>query len=131
MKLIEHVKDRWITWRTGKNKTQREWEAWQNENINWRATNITQMFAKFKHVIEVDPYKFLVDEAICWVPHPKSRQYFWPRRELGNNCVWTTQRVFWDTWTNSWMINEIGGEDRVFVATNNDEDAIMIALRWA
>jgi hypothetical protein len=30
-----------------------------------------------------------------------------------------------------WNINEIGGEDRVFVATNSDGDAIMIALKWS
>ena len=130
MKIVDRLKDRWLTWVTGKTRERREWEAWQQVTINQRAETIQDMFKNFRHVIEVDPEKFLVDHAIVWVPHPDARQYFWPQRELGDNCVWTTQRVFWDIRTNSWSINEIGGEDRVFVATNNDEDAIMIALRW-
>lgn len=130
MKIFDDLQDRWITRRTGKNKVQREYDAWYTKHVNWHADTINKMFEKFKYVIEVDPDKFLVDDAIAWVPHPDVRQYFWPERAFGNNCVWTIQRVFWDTWTNSWMINEIAGEDRVFVATNNDQDAIMLALRW-
>lgn len=131
MKYIDTIKDRWLTWRTGKSKDRREWEAWKEATINQRAETIQDMFKNFRHVIEVDPEKFLVDHAITWVPHPDARQYFWPRRELGNNCVWTTQRVFWDTWTNSWTINELAGEDRVFVATNNSVDAVVISLKWS
>lgn len=131
MKIIDNLKDRWITWRTGKTRNRREWEAWRDSTVAWRAETIQGMFKNFRHVIEVDPEKFLVDDAISWVPTPAARQYFWPVRELTDACVWTTQRVFWDTWTNSWYINEIAGEDRVFVATNNEEDAVMIALRWA
>jgi hypothetical protein len=130
MKLIEYAKDKWLTWRTGKNKAEREWHAWYNENVNWRANDITDMFKNFEHVIEVDYDKFLWDNGLSWVPHPKAKQYFWPRRELGNNCVWRMERVIWNPWDRRWHINEIGGEDRVFVATNNKEDAIMIALQW-
>ena len=131
MKIIDNIKDRWLTYRTGKSKSQREWEAWYNENVNWRANDIADMFKNFKHVIEVDPNKFLWDGGLAWVPHPKAKQYFWPERELGNNCVWRFERVGWDKWDQRWPINEIGGGDRVFVATNNKEDAIMIALQWS
>ena len=130
MKLLDNIKDRWATWRTGKDRTQREWEEWYNTNVNWRAYNITNMFENFKHVIEVDPNRFLWDAGLDWVPHPDVKQYFWPHRPLGENCVWRLERVVRSQWDNRWHLTGIGGEDRVFVATNSDEDAIMITLKW-
>jgi hypothetical protein len=126
MKLIDDIKDRWITWRTGKSRTEREWEAWYNTNVNWRAHDITNMFEKFKHVIEVDTNRFLWDAGLDWVPHPDAKQYFWPQRPLGENCVWRLERVSWNPWEKRWNITTMGEEDKVFVATNSDEDAIMI-----
>ena len=141
MKLLDNIKDRWITWRTGKSRAVREWEAtqkqarrdweaWYNTNVNWRAYDITNMFENFKHVIEVSTDKFLWDGGLDWVPHPDAKQYFWPHRPLGENCVWRLERVSWNPWEKRWNINEIAGEDKVFVATNSDEDAIMITLKW-
>jgi hypothetical protein len=131
MKLIDKVKDTWLTHRTGMNKADRDYKAWYDANVNWRASDITDMFKNFEHVIEVNPNKFLWDGGLSWVPHPKAKQYFWPERELGKNAVWRFERVVWDKWDQRWHINGLGGEDRVFVATNNEKDAIMIALQWA
>jgi hypothetical protein len=36
----------------------------------------------------------------------------------------------WNQWTEEWDINGMGDRDKVFVATNNDADAIMIALKY-
>jgi hypothetical protein len=36
-----------------------------------------------------------------------------------------------DRWDHHWHIDEFGGEDKVFVATNSNEDATMLALRYA
>lgn len=130
MKLLDNIKDRWITWRTGKSLTERDWEAWYNTSVNWRACNITNMFENFKHVIEVDTNRFLWDGISGWVPHPDVKQYFWPQRSLGENCVWRLEQVTWNPWEKRWNIAELGGEDKVFVATNSDEDAIMITLKW-
>lgn len=131
MKLLDDIKDRWITWRTGKSPTEREWEAWYNTNVNWRAHDITNMFENFKHVIEVDTNRFLWDAGLDWVPHPDAKQYFWPQRPLGESCVWRLERVTWNPWEKRWNITGLGSEDKVFVATNSDEDAIMITLKWA
>lgn len=130
MKLWDKIKDRWITWRTGKSKEQRDWEAWYEANVDYRAGNIPSMFRNFKHVIEVDFDKFITDGGMAWVPVEDARQYFWPQRELGKNCVWRIERVFWDQWHKCWHLNDIGGEDRVFVATNSDKDAVMISLKY-
>lgn len=129
--MIEWLKDRWLTWRTGKDKKQREWEAWYEVNVVYRASSITNMFQHFKHVIEVDTNKFMdLDEPFGWVPCDDALQYFWPARELGDNAVWRFERVMLDKWTNTWYVNGLGDEDKVFVATNNDEDATMIALKY-
>lgn len=132
MKFIDNLKDRWLTWRTGKDKTQREWEAWYHENVNVLANDITQMFEKFKYIIEVDPNKFVNhNEPFTWVPIDKAKQYFWPQRELGRNAVWRIERVTWNQWDKRWHINGIGDQDKIFVATNDKNDAIMIALQWS
>ena len=131
-RLKERLKDWYLTKKTGKDKSQREWEAWYDQNVNYRATKIRDMFKNFKHVIIVNTDKF-VDHAepFAWVPCKDARQYFWPARPLGENCVWRFERVIncpataWE-----WEINEIGGEDMIFVATNNERDAVMIALKY-
>ena len=130
MKLIDNIKDRCITWRTGKDREQREWEAWYEANVVYRAHDITNMFKNFKHVIEVDWNKFIVDGGISWVPRPDARQYFWPARPLGENCVWRMERVSWNPWDRRWHLDDLTGEDRVFIATNSDADAVMIALKY-
>ncbi len=129
--LKERIVDWYLTKRTGKDKSTREWEAWYNENVVWRADTIPNMFKNFEHVIEVDWRKFITDGGMgCWVPVESARQYFWPQRELGSNCVWRMERVIWDKWDRCWHINGLGDEDKIFVATNDERDAMMIALKY-
>jgi hypothetical protein len=47
MRFLDNIKEHWITWRTGSNRNQREWKAWYNANVNWRATDITNMYRVF------------------------------------------------------------------------------------
>jgi hypothetical protein len=130
-KLKDYIVDKWLTWRTGKSKAEREWEAWYEVNVVYRASTIPNMFRHFKHVIPVSHEKFLdYNEPFAWVPVDDAMQYFWPARELGNNAVWRIERVIWDKWENCWHINGLGDEDKVFVATNSDKDAMMIALKY-
>jgi hypothetical protein len=130
-KLKEYLVDKWLTWRTGNDKSTREWQAWYESNVNYRASDITDMFKNFKHVIEVDLDKFVNhSEPFTWVPNNDAKQYFWPARPLGENAVWRFERVSWNEWDHRWHINGIFGEDRIFVATNNDRDAILIAMKY-
>lgn len=130
-KLKEHFVDKYLTWRTGKDKSTREWEAWYDANVNYRASDITDMFKNFKHVIIVDVDKFTNPcEPFAWVPCDDAKQYFWPQRPLGENAVWRFERVIWDKWDQRWHVNGLGDEDKIFVATNNDKDAMMIALKY-
>lgn len=121
----------YLTWRTGKGRVEREWEAWYDINVNWRARDITDMFKNFRHVVQVDPDRFFDHgDPFAWVPNAEAAGYFWPQRPLGQNAVWRFERVLWNPWSQRWELNEIGGLDRVFVATNSDEDAVMISLRF-
>lgn len=129
-KLKDYIVDKWLTWRTGKPKAEREWQAWYEENVVYRASTIPNMFQNFKHVIIVDPNKFMLEDPFAWRPCDDAQQYFWPARELGNNAVWRFERVIWDQWDKCWHINGLGDEDKVFVATNSDKDAMMIALKY-
>lgn len=129
--LKDYIIDKWLTWRTGKDKSQREWEAWYEVNVVYRAGDITNMFQNFKYIIEVDTAKFTDPaEPFGWVPCNDARQYFWPARKLGNNAVWRFERVMWDKWDQRWHINGLGDCDKIFVATNNSRDATMIALKY-
>jgi hypothetical protein len=131
LKLKDYVKDKYLTWRTGKDKAQREWEAWYEVNVVYRANTIDNMFQHFKHIITVNPELFFDRcEPFAYVPNEDARQYFWPQRPVTDTCVWRFERVIWDKWSNSWMINGLGDRDKVFVATNNDRDAMMIALKF-
>jgi hypothetical protein len=130
--MIEWIRDWYLTRKTGKTKAEREFIAWYEQNVNYRATRIKNMFENFEHVVIVDLNKF-VDHAepFAWVPCADARQYFWPARPLGENAVWRFERVIncpataWE-----WEVNELGGEDKIFVATNNEQDAMMIALKY-
>ena len=131
-KFWDKVTDWYLTRKTGKNQAEREWEAWYEVNVVYRAHTIENMFMNFKHIIEVDTAKFTNPyEPFTWVPCDDAKQYFWPARPLGENAVWRFERVSRDRWDHRWHIDEFGGEDRIFVATNNERDAIMIALKYS
>jgi hypothetical protein len=130
MKIFEHLKEKYLTWRTGKSKDERDWEAWYNTNVVYTTSNITNMFMHFEHVIIVDHEKFFQFDPFTWVPCEEAKQYFWPARPLGENCVWRFERVRLDHWDNRWYLDDFG-EDKVFVATNNGADATMLALMFA
>lgn len=128
----ERLVDAWLTWYTKKSKEQRTWEAWYETNVVYRASTIDNMFMHFKHIIVVDPDKFFDwCEPFCYVPTENARQYFWPQRKLGNNAVWRFERVTWNQWDQQWHVNGLGDRDKVFVATNSDEDALLISLRYS
>jgi len=133
MNIKERISDWYLTKKTGKNKTQREAEEWFNQNVNIRANRINDRYRNFKHIFSVSPDKFFDhSEPFGWVPCTDARKYFWPHRQLGDNAVWGWHRVIKSPSTgNDWEINEIGGEDIVFVATNNGEDAVIMALKYS
>lgn len=130
MKIRERITDWYLTRKTGKTKAERDWEEWYNENVIYRADSIKHMFRHFKYVIEVDFNKFITDDGLAWVPVEDARKYFWPQRELATTCVWRIEQVRKGQW-GEWQIDNCWGADKIFVATNSPEDAMMITLLYA
>jgi len=132
MSLKERVVDWYLTKKTGSTRAEREYLAWYESTINHRATRIRDIFCNFEHIIIVDPDKFFAYDPFVWALKKDAKQYFWPQRALGENSVWRWERVIRAPSTgNEWSVNELGGEDTVFVATNSERDAIMIALKYS
>lgn len=127
------VMDWYLTRKTGKRREDREYESWLAHNVNRRASQIRHgIFQHFRHVIVVNPDKFFdLQEPFSWVPCQDARQYMWPERALGDNMVWLFERVTHSDYENDWVINALGDRDLVFVATNNDSDAAMLAIKYS
>lgn len=129
--VYENSKERWITWRTGKDKIQREWEAWCDVTVHRRANTVEDYYCNFKHIIEVDPAK--VYDPACpfgWTYVKDFQQFAFPNRALGENTMCEWFRCLDKSWDGKTHINEIGGGDHLFAATNNDKDAIIITLKY-
>lgn len=129
--MLDFFVDKYLSWKTGKDRSTREWEKWYHETVVFRASTIENMFMNFKHVIIVDADRFMDSDSLyTWTPNADARQYFWPARDTTTCAVWRIERVRRDRWDDRWHKDEIAGEDKVFVATNNDEDAMMIGLKF-
>lgn len=130
--MIERIKDWWLTRRTGLTREEREYKAWIAANIDRRASTPTEMFRNFKHIVVVDYWKYFDHHHPLGLPVVESaEQYYWPNRPIGQCAVHTIVRGGLDWWTNDFFIHDLGNEDRVYVATNNSEDATMIALKYS
>jgi hypothetical protein len=130
--MIEYIVDKWLTWRTGLNKEDRDWYKWQGGHIVERATTIENMFMHFKHIIPVSTKIYDLNYPFGWVPCEDFKQYLYPNRALGDNTVYYFARGYRDQWDGKFHLHDIRAEqDQVFVATNNERDAIMIALKYS
>lgn len=126
--MREWIVDCWLTWRTGKDRQQRAYEAWYYTTVNIRASTAEDMYKNFKYLIQVDDRKFLVHHMLT-EPRDDLREYRCPQRELGDNMLWTILRGE-ELPDGKFHITDFGNEDRVYVTTNNSEDAVMLALKY-
>ena len=131
--MIEYLKDKYLTWRTGYNKSGRAYIKWSEETIVRSAYTIEDMFVNFKYILPVTVDIFDHDEPFGWVTNEDFEQYRYPNRELGNNTEYFFARGYRDPQDGKFYLSELLGSnhDQVFVATNNDSDAVMIALQWS
>lgn len=135
--MIDWIVDKYLTWKTGKNKSQRDFEQWRATAFVFYSDTVEGYFYKFKYVIEIDPEKVYNDKfnesSFNELPFNGAfEEYMYPRRSLGQNVV-----VYWFRCTTSYHwdgkihIDECFGEDRLFAATNSEEDAVQIALKFS
>ena len=127
--MKDWIKDKYLTWRTGKNKQRRAYDTWYNSTVNVRAKSVEEMFANFEYVFRVNPNKFLIWHFAI-EPKDDLSEYRYPQRELGDNLLWTVQRGDPNFWDNGFAITDPTEEDLVYLATNNSEDAVMLALKY-
>lgn len=112
---------------------QRVWLNWYDLNVNRRAGTVQQVYAKFDHIIEVDHKTFLCQDFSPWHPVQEFDGLRFPARQLDECAVWDWFRGEWeqhDSFCRVFRINDFTGGDHVFVATNNQRDAVWIALKW-
>ena len=129
--MIEYIVDKYLTWRTGYDKQTREYLKWYDETIVSRASTIENMFMNFKYIVPVSTGIFDLHEPFGWAPCDDFKQYLYPTKELGDNTVFYFARGGRSNWDGCFHFNEMYGGDQVFVATNNERDAVMIALKYS
>lgn len=130
--VFEYLQDRYLTWHTGLCREDREFREWVDRTVVHNATTIENMFQNFRHIVPVSTRIFDLDEPFGWVPCSQFREFLYPQRPLGSNAVYYFARGYRDAWDGRFHISDLGAEqDQVFVATNSDPDAVIIALRWS
>lgn len=130
--MWERIKDGWLTWRTGLDKKARDYFAWEQAHIVHRADTVDNYFQGFKHIIALDYKKVYTEYQPMFGMYPNAEflSYMYPNRPLGNNCAYRDFRGTWNQWDKRFHITDFGDTDHTFIATNNEEDAIMLALKW-
>ena len=124
--------EKYLTWKTGISTEDRAYREWYDQTVVYRASTAEDMFKNFKHVITVDYQKIFIWWHPFGVPLVNdATQYFWPAKPTGECAVYRILRGEKDPYDNRFHITDFGGEDRVYVATNNSKDAMMIALKYA
>jgi len=132
MRITEYIKDKYLTWYTGLTTQERNWLKWEKENIVYGSSTIENMFMNFKYIVPVSTNIFDLHEPFGWVICEDFKQYMYPTRELGNNTVFYFARGYRDQWDGRFHFSDLRSEqDQVFVATNNEADAMMIALKYS
>jgi hypothetical protein len=130
--MFDYIKDKWLTWRTGLNKQDREFRKWFEETVVQNASTIENMFMNFKFILPVSTQIFDHNEPFGWVPNKEFRQYMYPNRASGDYAVYYFARGYRDPWDGKFHLDDLRCEqDQVFVATNNEQDALMIMLKWS
>lgn len=130
--MIEWIKDCWLTWRTGLDRQTRDHQKWYRETVVQTAITVENMFMNFKYIVPVSEKIFDLDEPFGWVPCEDFKQYMFPNRNHDNCVVYYYARGYRDPWDGRFHLNDLRCEqDQVFVATNNEVDAMMIALKYS
>lgn len=133
MKLYYDIKARYLQWKRGMDQAAWDHKQWNNANIVNGAGDATNYFQGFKYVIPVSYNKVnsVFDGMLHW-PCPEIKEYCWPNRETGQHAMLGHFRGYWNQWDGRFHFTDLAAEmDQMFVATNNEQDALMIALRFS
>jgi hypothetical protein len=130
--MIEYIKDKYLTWRTGSDKLTRDYRKWYDETVVHRAGTIENMFINFKYILPVSTDIFYDTELFACLPTDDFCQYMYPARDLSDCAVYYFARGYRDQWDGKFHLNDLRhDQDQLFVATNNEVDAMMITLKYS
>jgi hypothetical protein len=130
--LIAQWKEKYLTWKTGQTQSERAWDQWKIATINHNASTVQDYYTNFKYILELDYKKVYKEDAPHgWIATDEFTEYMYPNRPMGDNTIVKWFRGEWNQWDDRYWFSELGGEDAVFAATNNEQDAIMIALKFS
>jgi hypothetical protein len=103
-------------------KKEKEYRAWLDSKIFHPAGDVRTYFHGFRHVIQVNYHRL----NPCPFNGSPGQEFL--DMLLKYQGVYSIFRVSWQN--NRWEFDEFGGGDVVFVATDSDEGAVMIALLY-
>jgi len=133
MNIFSRIKERYMDWRYPATKYERRFRVWIEDKINYRGRTPKEYFRDFKYVIRVDYDKVysgaydIFGYAMC----QDFKTYLHPTRSLEEGpCVPLIERGLWNDRTGEFEFNGLGGGDEMFVATNSEDDVIMLSLRF-
>jgi hypothetical protein len=75
--MIEYIKDKYLTWRTGLSKQDRDYRKWYDETVVHRADTIENMFMNFEYILPVSTKMFDLDEPFGWYACDDFEQYMY------------------------------------------------------
>lgn len=106
-----------------------DYASWRSHIVNQSAASVEDYFEHFDYVLEVDPRKIL--DIRTNYPKVAFAEYEYPNRTRTDAALIRIFRVTPKSKVDGkHYFDEIWGKDTVFVATNNEQDAVMIALRF-
>lgn len=125
------ITDWYLTRKTGVPKATRDYWDWFDSTVVYNSSTARDMFRNFEYVIHVDYYKIFDTWHPFGLPLVNDAyQYFWPQKPIGECCVYRILRGSTSKYDDDFHITDFGHEDRVYVATNNKHDAVMLALKY-
>ena len=125
------LKELFLTWHTGYTTDQRNYMAWVDANIVPYAYNATDFFKGFKYVIALDYQKVCTrfDPPHGYLESRDFLSYLYPERPLDSSCMFRVFRGEWNKSNGRFYFNDFG-VDQAFIATNSEEDAVMLTLKF-
>jgi hypothetical protein len=110
-------------------RAQKQRQQWLNTHINHRAHTVRACYAYYRHVIPVDYRATHIPDFMTWVLASELRDMSWPARSSEDAIMVVGRRVV--QIDNDWRIDDWAGYDQAFVMTNNDQEAMWIALKYS
>lgn len=136
-KLYEKLHAIYLKVFRGISKEDWEFKKFNEMNINQRADDVASYFCGFKYVIALDLTKSLtlpVSSVNKRYISSELYEYMYPQRAVGDHCIVEFLEVMPESLQYSDKIHIMQysgyGIYQLFAATNNEEDAFMIKLRF-